>query len=193
MDGKESIIARILEDADARAEVIEKTAKDAREESIKEATAWAEEYKRTQTEILDFDSANLIARRKTLADLDVKKVILSAKRRVIDKTTEKVLDNLLNLDKEKYLSLTATLIEKYAEEGDVIKLPVNSPVTEEDVSSLAVCKKRGLKVMKDRGDFVGGVKLIGEICDKDLSFKSYVGFSIENYLSETCEKLFKTE
>ncbi len=193
MDGKESIIARIISDANNRAELINKTAENKRNENIKEATDWANEYKNAQTEILNADCENLISRRITLANLDVKKEILSSKRKVLTATADKVLTNLLNLDKTEYLKLLNSLMSKYAEKGDVVQLPENSPVTKDDILLLDVVKTLGLKVDDAKGDFIGGVRLIGEICDKDLSFKSYVDFAIEKYQAEMCKELFKTE
>ena len=47
-----------------------------------------------------------------------------------------------------------------------------------------------ITVSEQLGDFVGGVMLIGKVCDKDLTFESVINSKKEELSSEVAKRLF---
>lgn len=193
MDGKDAIISRIIADANTKATAIITASNTAKEESISQAQNWAVEYTATQKQILSDECADIIARRKTLANLDVRKIKLKAKRDIITNVVNNITTKLCNLNKEQYLSLVYGLLEKNAESGDIVILSNNSPITAKDLQNLQIVKQLNLEISNDLGNFVGGVKLSNDVCDKDLSFATLIESDIDNIEKEIVKELFNSE
>lgn len=173
MEGKEAIIARILGDAEKRAETILSEAENNAAASLGDAREWAERYKKAQRALLEKETESVVSGRKIVAGLDCRKVILRAKREVIDGVFSRALEKALNFGKERYLAVVERLIGENAEKGDVVFLAKSAPFGEDELMALPVVKALGLQ-FGGRGDFDGGVYLTNGACDKDLSFRSIV-------------------
>lgn len=189
MDGKEAIIARIIEDAEGKADKIRAEAAAKNAEVISDAQSWAESYLTAQRGLLAAETDNLVSRRVTVADLDYRKSLLAAKREVIDAVYKKALDKLCALDKKSYLAFLDKLIAEYGEKGDKLILPEAAPVKPDEADALPSCKKLGIKTA-GKGAFRGGVMLVNDVCDKDLSFEILVNALKAETEAETAEKLF---
>ena len=190
MEGKEAIIKKIIEDANLKATAIIDNAESQRTALIDEAKAWANEYERVQLEEMNKDANDIVSRRITVADLDVRKILLSAKRSVLDLVFVKAYEKLCKLPKNEYLAFTLKMITAYADDGDVILLSSDNVLSAKDFESEQVFKSKKLSVAKEKGDFIGGVKLINPVCDKDLSFSAVISGIKEDYSLKTAEKIF---
>ena len=80
MDKQKAIIDKIIEDAETRAAEIISVANAEAEKSIAEGKSWAESYKNEQGRILKAANEAKILRRKTVAEHDVKRIVLKAKQ-----------------------------------------------------------------------------------------------------------------
>ena len=190
MEGKEAIIAKILSDANKKAEEV-LSAADAYAVKVKEeADEWAKNYLAEQQSLLKEDCAEVVKRRNIGAELDVKKNILSAKQQVVDEVYALATEKLCALSKKDYLALVEKLLIRFADKGDSVVLSRDGVLTEKDVTALAVFGERELKTAKITGDFKGGVKLVGKTSDKDLSFSAVVAAEKQTTVRETAEKLF---
>lgn len=189
MEGKDAIIARIIGDAKKRADVLDAEADANVKASLADAGEWAENYKNTQRELLKAETENIVSRRKTVAELDCRKAMLSAKQEVIGAVLSRALAKALGFGKEKYLSVVEKLIEENAEKGDTIILAKGSPVEEKDIAALPVVKELALS-LGGSGDFSGGVFLTNGVCDKDLSFAAVIAAQKDELEAEISEKLF---
>jgi vacuolar-type H+-ATPase subunit E/Vma4 len=78
------------------------------------------------------------------ARLDGAKILLSAKRGVIDGIYEEAFSQLLRMSENDWLKLTATLLEKYAEQGDSIAFADGYPCAK-GVYELPIVKDKKLK------------------------------------------------
>lgn len=190
MDGKEAIIKRIKSDAEKKAKSIVDSAEKASDERIADAKAWAKEYETAQEKILTRDAEEIVKRRLTVADLDVRKITLNAKQNAISEVLDKTYALLCSLKKPDYLKFVEEKINEAADDGDEIVLSSDGVISVEDVKKLAVFTAKKLSVAKASGDFKGGVYLVGKICDKDLTFKSIIENGKDEFISEISEELF---
>ena len=191
MEGTKAIINRIIEDANKKAKVILQEATNDANEKISEANAWADEYNNTQTKAINKEAEDIVTRRMTVAELDVRKLTLGKKQQLVSKVFDSVLEKLINCDKKTYLSLVEKLLNENAEEEDGIVLSNDGVLSEADVIKLDVFNKKKLSVIKGKGDFKGGVMLVGKVCDKNLSFEGLISEKKDYYVSEIAETLFQ--
>ncbi|MDY6367168.1 MAG: V-type ATP synthase subunit E family protein [Clostridia bacterium] len=188
--GKDAIIKRIQSDAEKKARGLIDSAENTAAERKKEAESWAAEYTATQEKLLARETDEIVKRRLTVADLDVRKITLSAKQKVIGEVLDLVLDGLCSLKKADYIKLVEKLIVESADDGDTVVLSNDGVLSVDDVKKLKVFTDKNLSVAKDKGDFKGGVYLVGKKCDKDLSFKSVIENGKDEYIAEISATLF---
>ena len=190
MEGKEAIIAKIIADAEKKAQEILHTA-DEYAVSVKEqAEDWAKNYSAEQEKVLKNETAEIIARRKIVAELDVKKVRLKAKQDVIDEVYALAEQKLCKIDKKTYLSVVISKIEEFADEGDEVVLSMDCVLTEKDISESDVFCRKKLSVSKTIGKFIGGVMLVGKVSDKNLTFHEIISAEKEKNAPKVAKKLF---
>ena len=172
--GKDAIIAKIGAEAEEKSAAVISAAEQKANEITAKATAEAEEFVEKVSSEADAEAAKRIEQRKTLSELDGRKIILKAKRDVINDAFIVALDKLRSVSKTYYLRLVERSIAENAETGDVIVLSKDGVLSEKDVEAMPCFKNFNLSVAKERGDFNGGVKLVGKNCDKDLSFAAII-------------------
>ena len=185
----EALVQRIVSDAEKRAEEIVFEAKfyadDLNEKANAEAAALSDEIaKKAAKEAEDIKKA-----KETLSAIENKKTYLTAKQNAVEMVYLRALEKLSAMKKDEYLALIGGLVEKYAEEGDLVILSESAPLTVNDVLALAPVKKLSLKVEKT-GKFDGGIYLSGKVFDKDLSFKALCEEEKEKSEVEISKKLF---
>ncbi len=187
---KESIVERIVSDAEKEAENIisqaEKNAEgvigDARLHADRKLTGVKAEVAQKVKAILDGKAAT--------ARLDGAKAELSEKRRVIDAVYNKALEALVALDKKSSLALAERLLSGYAEEGDEIVFAANYKYCAE-ASRLDVVKEKKLKISSAKLNLGGGFVLKGKNSDKDVSYGALLEFDREEYQAEIAASVFK--
>ena len=190
MDGKEAIIKKIISDAEQKAAEITAAADKYAEEVTSGAEEWAKNFTSARETALKKEAEEIVERRKIVAELDVKKIALKAKRETLDKIYAETEKRLCAVDKKTYLAFVLKMIAANAEEGDEIVLSSDGVLTESDVLNSAVAKEKKLTVKKTLGDFKGGVYLVGKTSDKDLTFHELTERKKEETLSETANKVF---
>lgn len=173
MDGQQKIIDKILSDAkhDAGEMLSEALKKAEALVAAKQAEADAE-YDLSVEEARKAGE-EVVRRRLTVADLEVKKLLLSAKKQAVDEAFEESLKKLLALPKEEYTALVGSMIASAADDGDVVVISEN----DKNVLTKAVFDKISAKIGKKLtlsdtfGNFKGGVMLLGKGVDKNLTFE----------------------
>ena len=185
----QNVVERILSDANAEAEKIindgNVKAMDIRRAYQQKAQA---KQRETEAEVAE-KAAALKEKKEAAARLECAKIALSARRRVIDQIYAMALQRLVALDKEHTLALAKILLEKYAEEGDVICLAQNFAY-EEGLAILPIVAQKGLVISKDRVALDGGMRLIGKISDKDLSYGALLKADRDEFQAELAAKIF---
>lgn len=169
MEGREAIVGKILSDAEEKAAAIRADASARAETLAQDARRAAEESLAAGRRALETQSAEIVARRETVAALDVRKALLAAKRSVIDEVFAGALASARAFGKAKYCSVLEALLERYAETGDEVYLAADAPVGEKELVS---CKAFAAKKLRFAGrmGLSGGLRLENDVCVKDLSF-----------------------
>ena len=190
MDGKEAIIAKIIESAEKKAQENVHAAEQYAVSVKEQATEWANAYSDAQEKVLQKETADIVERRKIVAGLDVRKVLLKAKQDVIDEIFARAEQKLCKVDKKTYLKLVLAKIGEFADEGDEVVLSCDGVISEKDVSESAVFKEKKLTVCKKQGKFYGGVMLIGKTCDKNLTFHDIVSAEKDKAAPTIAKEIF---
>lgn len=172
MNSSKVILDKIINDNTAIINENIKRANDTASEIISKAQADAD------AQVADFKSGlkaeynEILRRGEVVANLDAKKILMSAKSKAVDNLFQKTLEQLALLDKKKYLAIIENLLKKYAEDGDIVIISSQDKgkITQKFVDDIS--KNMGIKLSlaKDFGSFNGGVILAGKNSDKNLSF-----------------------
>ena len=192
MDGQQKIIDKILSDATHDAgEMLSEALKKA------EALVAAKQSEADAEYDLSVEEARkageeVVRRRLTVADLEVKKLLLSAKKQAVDEAFEESLKKLLALPKEEYAALVGSMIASAADDGDVVVISEN----DKNVLTKAVFDKISAKIGKKLtlsdtfGNFRGGVMLLGKGVDKNLTFESELALLRDEVEPEVAKIMF---
>lgn len=192
MDGQQKIIDKILSDAKHDAgEMLSEALKKA------EALVAAKQSEADAEYDLSVEEARkageeVVRRRLTVADLEVKKLLLSAKKQAVDEAFEESLKKLLALPKEEYTVLVGSMIASAADDGDVVVISEN----DKNVLTKAFFDKISAKIGKKLtlsdtfGNFKGGVMLLGKGVDKNLTFESELALFRDEVEPEVAKIMF---
>lgn len=192
MDGQQKIIDKILSDAthDAGEMLFEALKKAEALVAAKQSEADAE-YDLSVEEARKAGE-EVVRRRLTVADLEVKKLLLSAKKQAVDEAFEESLKKLLALPKEEYAALVESMIASAADDGDVVVISEN----DKNVLTKAFFDKISAKIGKKLtlsdtfGNFKGGVMLLGKGVDKNLTFESELALLRDEVEPEVAKIMF---
>lgn len=189
---KNNLTEAILSQGEAEAANILRTAKEEAEKELSSASSAGEELLYKTRENAEKEAAGLIEKRETLARLEVKKRLLSAKQDVLTGVYRRALGKLSSLSESQYLDLLQNLIVRNAEEGERVVFAADCPVNRETLENLPVLKDRHLTPVFG-GKFRGGLRIEGKSCDKDLSFDALVASVREDTEAEISAALFAAE
>ena len=178
---KQELLDKILSDAEERAKEIVAEA----EGKAASAVAAAEEERAALLEnarkIAASAAPETIRRRKAMAELEGRKLILAEKQALIGEAYRKAL--LAVKASDKYEALLVKMILSVAEDGDAVVFAASDFGKVDRQKVLAEAMKQGkikLTESKEKGSFEGGIVLRGKDCDKNLSLE----VEIENLRSE---------
>ena len=128
------------------------------------------------------------------ARLDVKKIMLAARKKAVENVYAEAKKRLIDLGEEETLTLFNRLLCLYAEEGDAVIFADGFRYTE-GVKLLPVFAQKKLKAVSDGAAFAGvkidgGLYLAGKTADKDLSFDALLKADREENESRIAAELF---
>ena len=186
---EQKLLDAIISDAQSDAAKIAESAENYYAETVRKAEDDAKNYVDAALSTAEKKAKEISERRATLAALESRKTFLAAKQALVEEVfsrAEKLLEGMKDKD---YLNFIEGLLKNNAEKGDVIILSKNCPLTEKQAEELPTAEKLSLKAKKT-GDFGGGIVLLGEKFDKDLTFKALCETKKESMEAEIAEKLF---
>lgn len=192
MEGKEAIINSIITSAEITANGIVKDANVESELMLSEAEQSLKSKYEQGLITARADGEELVKRRMTLCELDERKAILTAKQKVIDGVYLQTISKILNMTDHFYRDFIGGIIEKYAEDGDILM------ITQRDAKRLhkdwldGICKKMNIHIALS-DDFIparGGVVLCGKKYDKNLTLDAMVSALRRDTESAVAHKLF---
>lgn len=188
---KQAIIDKIISDAQLKADAIVGDAKSKADEIIAETAELCKGYIYNSKADTDRAVFDLEARSKTVAELDAKKLQLSAKAQILDMIFARTLDKLKNLDKERYTALVFAMLQN-AEDGDevVISQREKDIVTKESLEKFA--KERGIKLTlcDELGDFDGGIVIKSKGVDKNFTLEVETQLLKEELETQIAKEIF---
>lgn len=190
----ESIVERIRSDGKTEAEAILAAGKRKAEETENGAKAEAERLRRETESDVEKRAAAVAAHFAATARLDVKKIMLAARKKAVENVYAEVKKRLIDLGEEETLALFNRLLCLYAEEGDAVIFADGFRYTE-GVKLLPVFAEKKLKAVSDGAAFAGvkidgGLYLAGKTADKDLSFDALLKADREENESRIAAELF---
>lgn len=171
-NGKDAIIRKIKEDAIIKANsTLEEGAARAKT-TIDNAVRDADVYKRDNMAESYVERDEIIKRKTTVASLEVKKLVLQAKKQIVDKAFDEAA-KLIKSDEKAYKNLIERMLS-FVEDGDEIMLSEFDEKLVSDEFVEKAVKKLGKKatISEKRGSFKGGIKLVGKNTDKNLTLEA---------------------
>lgn len=172
MNNKEAIIQKIIDDAEAVAAANIDEANDTASQILGRAQRQVDKFVETNAQKADEKYADALKRSQVVSNLDVKKLVQGAKKKVIDKVFEEALE-AIKTDKKRYLALLEGMILSCCEDGDEVvpAMGEDKLITKKFVSDLSKKSGKSLKKSENEGDFKGGVMLSGKNYDKNLTLE----------------------
>lgn len=186
----QKVVERILSDAEAEAQATVEEAENKAAKLLADVSAYTENARRETEKDVREKTESIFEKRAADARLESAKILLLEKRKTVDAVYALALLRLVGLEKEDCLKLTAALLEKYAEKGDVVFFAENFRYVKE-ASALPIVEKRGLKIADERLPIDGGMRLVGKVSDKDLSYGALLATDKDANQAELAKELFK--
>jgi len=188
MDRKQKILNAIKQDGEnAAANVLDKAKMEAKANET-QARIRANNLIKERADAVETKCQEVFLNAKELSVMDQSMQVLAAKNRVVNKVFGEVIKDIKSLPRTKYEKFILALIEKHAEDGDVVTVSKEDKI--EDVLKKAdVYKKLHLKIQVAE-DFVGGVILENEYCVKDLTIENIVAEKRRELIVSLSKKLF---
>lgn len=187
--GKESIIEAILSDARAKANSTLEEAGKRGDEIVSVAENDARIYREKNMAESYAEREEIVRRRITVGNLEVKKTILATKQAILSEAFDKAIEAIKSDDKA-YMALLIGMLA-CAEDGDVVTFSKKDEnlVGEKWLKAKADELKKKF-VFGGYGDFAGGLILSGKGSDKNLSLEVELSAVKEQYEPEIAEILF---
>lgn len=192
MNGKQTIIDKIIRDAELKAESNVSAAKEKADAVISQAQADAEAMKAEKLADKTEQSNELIRRRRSVALLDKKRAISAYKSELALAVFDEAIDAFKS-DKKRYKAYIEELLRANAEDGDEIIASKydESVVTSAMVTRVAKALKIKLSLSDKSGDFKGGFILSGVNYDKNLTLDDIVRRIRQDSETQVAKILFK--
>ena len=192
MDGKEAIINKIINDSEKLAQSFISEAEQKRDKTISDAETLASDYASRKKIQIEKESDAIIKRKESAADIEVKKMLLSERQLIIDKVINSVRDNIKKTDKTGYKNFLYALVEKNAEDGDIVMISKEDKAFLSEDSVKKIAAKKGIKLGYKTDDKIsGGVILMSDYYDKNLTTVTLLKQVKENHITEINKLLFK--
>lgn len=193
MNGMEKITARMKEDA-ARSlsELNAKTEQELRR-IREESAARAEKERETAGGHAHLAAQERYERLCSAAEMETRKLTLSAKQEVLAETYDRALEILCSMPREEYLSLLVHLLKAAGGKGDE-KIALSAKDRDEMGETLVERANKELNahytLAGEAADIRAGLVLISEECDVNCSFETLLALSREKTERGAAKLLF---
>lgn len=190
MSGKDAIIEKIRADARQKANSTLEEGNRKAQEAISIAYNDAKIYKEKNMAESYAERDEIVRRKITVANLEVKKLLLQAKKEIIDRAFEEAIQ-AVKADKKGYEALIKRMLS-FAEDGDevIVSEKDKDLVTEAFVAKCAKEYGKNITLGKTYGDFAGGIVLTGKGSDKNLTLEVELNTVRSEYEPAIAELLF---
>lgn len=192
MEGYQKLIGKLKSEATAKSEAVIRDARLKAADLVHSAKEKAKEDIAQAKALAVKNTADTVARRMTVAEMDGKKMISAVKAEIVDEVFAAAKKSLLNLPDAEYRELVRAMIAKTAEDGDEVMLSKADKKRLPSSFIEEIAKETGLKLKlsKEYGDFDGGVILRGKNADKNMTFEVELQEFREEHEAEIGRRLF---
>lgn len=127
----------------------------------------------------------------SVAQLERKKTILSAKQEVMENTLNEAIKRLYTLSDEEYLVIIRSMLNS-AEDGDIVVISERDKerITESFIKEVANSLGITLTLSKDYRSFRGGILLLSDGYDKDMTLEGELALIKEEEEAKIAQILF---
>lgn len=169
MNNKQAIIDKIISDANIKAEENLSVAQLKQDEILNSAKQEVDKIFDANKGKDNIVEQDVLSRKKVIAKLDVKKIILAQKKAVVAEAFQLSLKQLSQ--SKDYLEIVQKMISLNAEDGDLVSIAEHDKdkITATFIAKVAKACGKKIQLSKQYADISGGVILVGNKCDKNIS------------------------
>lgn len=193
MNGMEKITARMKEDAARSLSELNAQTEQELRRIREESAARAEKERETAGERAHLAAQERYERLCSAAEMETRKLMLSAKQKVLAETYDRALEILCSMPREEYLSLLVHLLKAAGGKGDE-KIALSAKDRDEMGETLVERANKELNahytLAGEAADIRAGLVLISEECDVNCSFETLLALSREKTERGAAKLLF---
>lgn len=193
MNGMEKITARMKEDAARSLSELNAQTEQELRRIREESAARAEKERETAGGHAHLAAQERYERLCSAAEMETRKLTLSAKQEVLAETYDRALEILCSMPREQYLSLLVRLLKAAGGKGDE-KIALSAKDRDEMGETLVERANKELNahytLAGEAADIRAGLVLISEECDVNCSFETLLALSREKTERGAAKLLF---
>ena len=193
MNGMEKITARMKEDAARSLSELNAQTEQELRRIREESAARAEKERETAGGHAHLAAQERYERLCSAAEMETRKLTLSAKQKVLAETYDRALEILCSMPREEYLSLLVRLLKAAGGKGDE-KIALSAKDRDEMGETLVERANKELNahytLAGEAADIRAGLVLISEECDVNCSFETLLALSREKTERGAAKLLF---
>lgn len=187
---REAIVEKIVSDAEIRANSFVEEQSQKAHDIFADAAEQCRVYNDNFQMETDRMVADINARSKSVAELEVKKLHLAARMKVLDDVFSRAFEKLMTLDAKTLKSLLIGMLDE-AEDGDtvIVGKRQSGALSKEDVQRAAANRNISLALSDENGDFDGMI-ISGHGVDKNLTFDVEISLLRESLEAQIAKEIF---
>lgn len=193
MNGMEKITARMKEDAARSLSELNAQTEQELRRIREESAARAEKERETAGARAHLTAQERYERLCSAAEMETRKLTLSAKQKVLAETYDRALEILCSMPREEYLSLLVRLLKAAGGKGDE-KIALSAKDRDEMGETLVERANKELNahytLVGEAADIRAGLVLISKECDVNCSFETLLALSREKTERGAAKLLF---
>lgn len=190
----EKITSKIVSDAESKAKVTLDEAKAECDAILARADERAEQTLKEAQEQGQKEKEKLISRRKAVADIDGRKIILEEKQKLITECFDRAIEQIASMGKEEYVAFLVGLVKKTGEtEGELILNERDAASVGTDLINVLSMELAGSKITlsKETKNIRGGFLLKNGSIYINGTVEALVEEAKEDLVGEVAAQLFQ--
>ena len=192
----EKITSKIINDARAEKDLLLAEVQKEQDEIMQEAQNKCEEIKKQALSKGEDEKKKLVWRRKSVAEIDGKKLVLEQKQALISECFKEAINEIVSMDRNLYVDFLADRVKA---SGETFGALVMNPVEQKEIGQAVLDRINeiipGNKIVlsEETGDFEGGFLLQQETLFINITVETLVREAKEELVAEVANKLFSEE
>lgn len=189
---KENLLQKIKDDTAQEVQSIIDEAKNRYESNRRDTEEYLSLFEQSELKKAENTAKESEKQTRMLAEIEAKKIMLKAKRELIDQTVERAKQKMLSLPDGEYIDWITTLIAQKATDGDKVIISKNDVkrLTAEVIGEISAKTGKKITLSDKIGDFSGGIILTQNGCDKNMTLETALDEIKQDYILKISTKLF---